>query len=201
MTATTTVVVPFTRYLPELAGLATLLELEPNVDRIIFVDYTDHPPVAHRVHVGMFRDYVTRLDPVRFGVRTETGVTLSDAWNIGAALARVHAQIEETDGWVVVFCAPDVLPEPEGIDVLRQALTDGAADVAYAGPPWTPGTDPLTWTTEGFDGRLFAVAGTAGTGLLLTSHGDHSTREQCALDFLATLKPEADVVRIDGLTR
>jgi hypothetical protein len=198
-----TVLIPFDRCTAALGGMAQALSTE-DVDRVVFVDYRELGEPSHTAHVAALRDYITELDPIRFLIRHEPRGVLSEIWNLGAMVARVHAELEDGDHpWSLIIIDPAVMFEPGTIGELAHWVSDDA-DVAWCEAMPSAGArvgEPDgVLTTTGFDGRCFAIGHEAGTGVLLTSH-EHLDRRTCALDFIASLDAEALVVRLSGRIR
>lgn len=193
-----TVVVPFDRVGPNLSALAFGLSMDPAVDRVIFIDYRDHAEPAHTLHVEALRGYCRRLDAELLSVRIEPNAALSDIWNLAGVLARHHGDLEEPSApWVLVLIDPYALPIVGTVAAMTALCADGA-DVVFGTDRLHPGDDgqPIK-STHYFDGQCFAVAASAGTGILLTT-AQHDDRRTCAHDFLSGLKVEAEVWRLDG---
>ncbi len=199
-----TILLPYDRATPEVAGTGATIALltEGTGARILAVEYGPAPNVVERARRDVLSGY---LREIGWSVREEPGAEyLSDVWNLGQAMARVWADmensetpVEDSEPWGLIVVDPRVILAPTALAEIAEALEDYALayDAPYlegdlAGPDAPP---PM------FDGRLFGFAHPS-AGILLTRH-DHTDPATCAADLLANLDAEADVLAIPTGTR
>ena len=163
--------VPFDVTSPNLGLIVGAAAFCDAVDHLVLIDYGDPTNPYHRAGVERLRQWLGRMEPLG-SVRALPNGTLSDAWNVAAAMAVALAEFGgENRPWRLLVIDQDTIVDTDTLDELAQAVIEDA-DVAHPGIV--------------LDGRAFAVGAQAGEAFSLCRE-DHDDRVDCAVDLLGVL--------------